>query len=103
MSYQITLLTPDNSFLEALFISNSLYQELIRITRIFDLEHLDLAFLREIKNRAIATCSSQIKTNDPVIASAIAFIALVWFDELVVLIDAIKKLPQPNSIFIHLD
>ena len=54
MSSQITLLTPDNSFLEALFISNSLYQELIRITRIFDLEHLNLAFLREIKNRAIA-------------------------------------------------
>ena len=103
MSYQITLLTPDGSFLEAFFISNSLYQELIGIARIFELKHFSLAFLQKIKNRAFSTCSTQIKTNDPIIASAFASAALNWFDELVVLIDSISQLPQPNSISIYLN
>ena len=54
MTNQLTVLNSDNSFIEAFFVSDSLHQELVKISRIFDSDRLNLAFLQEIKTRALS-------------------------------------------------
>lgn len=102
MTNQLTLLNSDNSFVEAFFISDSLYQKLVRITGIFELERLDLAFLHEIRLRALSTCSQKIRTAEPLVVSPFASVALDWFDELLALTEAISQLPFPHSLSITL-
>lgn len=102
MAYQVTILQPDRSFVEAFFISDSLFRELFRISQIFELEHFNLAFLHEIKARALSMCSQKIKTSEPIAVSALATASLNWFDELLALITAIEKLHNPHSLFIYL-
>ena len=103
MTHQLTILNSDNSFVEAFFISNSLYQELIRISQIFELERFNLAFLQEIQVRALSTCSRQLKSIEPTKVFALASTALDWFDEHRALIDAISRLPSPHSLSICLN
>lgn len=100
MSNQLTILNPDNSFVEAFFIGHSLHQELTRIKRIFELNCLSLAFLHEIKTRALSFCSHKLENAKPLAVLSFASISLDWFDELLVLIDAIEKLPLPHSLSI---
>jgi hypothetical protein len=103
MTHQLTILNSDNSFVEAFFVSHSLYQELMRISPIFELKRLNLAFLLEIQIRALSFCSRQLDTIEPTQVFALASTALDWFDELQALITAIEKLKQPYSISICLN
>lgn len=100
MTYQLTVLNPNNSFVEAFFISDCLYQELSRISQIFSLKRLNLAFLREIRQRAITFCSCQIKTAEPLVVSAFASVALDWFDELEALITALESFASADTLSI---
>jgi len=98
MAHQITILnSSDNSFVEAFFVTHPLHQELTRISRIFELESLDLAFLNEIRLRALTCCSRQLKSVQPKAISALASQSLVWFDELLALINAISKLQKTRQ------
>lgn len=103
MSYQLTVLKSNDSFIEAFFVSNALYQELLRISQVFELEYLNLAFLHEVKTRAIAFCSRRIRTAEPIVVSAFASVALDWFDELLALIEAVSVLPSSDSLSIRFD
>lgn len=100
---QITVLKSNNSFVEAFFITSSLIDELTRISQIFALKQLDLAFLREIEVRVLSNCSRQIKTIEPSVVFALASATFDWFDELLALIAAVEKLPNPHSLLIYLD
>ena len=95
---QITILKPDNSFVEAFFVSESLTTKLKDISRVFELNCLNLAFLIEIRKRVLSVCSQKIKTTDLATVQAMASVNLDWFDELVTLIDAISKLSNPHSL-----
>ena len=107
MTHQLTILNPDNSFVEAFFISDSLHDELSTIATVFELHRLNLAFLHEIKARALSVCSEQIQTielkqNAAFASAALASVALDWFDELTALITALEKLKEPHSLGIFL-
>jgi len=115
MAHQLTILnSSDNSFVEAFFVTHPLHQELTRISRIFELESLDLAFLNEIRLRAqrlkplsrlaavcpirgCTCCSRQLKSVQPKAISALASQSLVWFDELLSLINAIQQLQKTKQ------
>ena len=102
MTHQLTILNSDNSFIEAFFVSHSLYLELMRISQIFEVKRLNLAFLLEIQIRALSTCSRQLNTIEPTQVFALASAALDWFDGLIALITAVEKLPSPHSLSIYL-
>ena len=61
---QITILQADNSFTEAFFVCESLTTELSKITEVFELNHLNLALLKEIKARTLSVCSKRAKITD---------------------------------------
>lgn len=103
MLHQITVLKPDDSFVEAFFVSDSLLQELARISHIFELDYLNLAFLQEIEQRALSVCSRRIKSQQLTTIRSFATSTLDWFGELLALIDAIRKLHDPFSLSIRLN
>ena len=55
---QLTIYKPDNSIADVLIISECLYKELSRVARLFELEYLNLAFIREIKRRVLLTVTT---------------------------------------------
>ena len=103
MSHQITVLRPDESFVEAFFVSDSLIEELTRILNIFELNCFNLTFLQEIEQRALSFCSCLIESQEPTKVKTFATFALDWFDELLALINAIAELHNPYSLSLRLD
>lgn len=97
---QLTLHKPNFSVAEAFFVSDSLYHELKRISRIFELDKINLAFLQEIQARVLSTFSKRLNTLDPSLIFQFASLSLDWFDELLALIKAIERLPNPHSLSI---
>ena len=100
---QITILESDNSFVEAFFVSEALTNELRDISQVFELNCLNLAFLHEIKARALSVCSQKIDSTDKATVSNFASVNLDWFDGLTALIDAIEKLHHPHSLSVFLN
>ncbi len=100
---QLTLQKPDNSFVEAFFISQSLYDELKEIATVFELTKINLNILQAIQVRVLSTCSKQINTIEPSLVFQVASQSLDWFDELLALIAAVEKLPNSHSLSISFD
>ena len=111
---QLTIYKPDNSIADVLIISDSLYKELSRVARLFELEYLNLAFIREIKRRVLVTVTTvesldkntlnwvidrELKES---LLKRIASKSFNWFDELLDVISCIERLSNPHSLRICL-
>ena len=99
---QLTIIKPDNSLVEVLIISESLYKELIEASLDFELEHINLSCLKETQARALYLTSKKVQGKKQEELKDLASSYLDWFDELLDVIVRIENLENPDSLCIYL-
>ena len=99
---QLTIFKPDNSCADIILISDSLHKVLFKFAQLFELEHLNLDYLKEIKHRVLSVASISLNNKDCKQIENLASDSFDWFDELLEAISQIENLSNPNSLCICL-
>ena len=104
---QLTVLKPDGSIADTFSIPDTLALELTRVLQYSKRESLDLALIREIKIIALSIVfkvlkEKNIKVNNPEAIEAFTRYAIDSFSPLLDVIYRIEKLPNSESLSIHL-
>lgn len=102
---QLTIKNINNSIVDVLIIPSCLHDELRRIMRFFELEELNLPFLRQTKQRVLSKASKTLKEhgfkgNDSQKIQDLAVENLDWFSYLLDAICLIEQLKNPESLIL---
>lgn len=102
---QITVFRQDDSCADVFLIPDSLHDELRRIMMVFELDEVNLAFLRQTKERVLSNARKTLEEHDFEVNESqkildVALSSLDWFGYLLDLICLIEQLNNPESLIL---